>query len=113
MIVMLRQKNVRIILWTAPTTLRNLEMPLYFLKDGNANVTSNVLAIHNKYNQLLRDIAEANDVELIDLARSFSRFSEKQAMACIDDTVHFTGAGEAWFLQEIARYLLYTQSSDQ
>jgi lysophospholipase L1-like esterase len=91
-----RAHNIRPILLTSPiASLENYYPP---------GSRSNMHKFHEYYNQLIRQLAASERIELVDLAKEFDRYNDLFDNAA-RDPIHFNARGHALVARLIADYL--------
>ncbi|MGE5234682.1 MAG: SGNH/GDSL hydrolase family protein [Acidobacteriota bacterium] len=83
------------VLLTAPTSNVEGQEPSY-LRDGWLDDISQLLPLHRRYAQAVREVAASEHVPLCDLLEDFDRLPEEQRRASFgSDGIHFTNPGSA------------------
>jgi lysophospholipase L1-like esterase len=59
---------------------------------------------HEKYNQVIRDLAASDSIDLVDLAREFDKYSDLYDDAT-KDPIHFNAKGHTVAAQTLAEYI--------
>ncbi len=95
-----RETGTPIIFMTAPTAHYDLGVPDYLVELGYARNKSEVIAWHQRYNAVVRAIAEESGSSLLDLESRFNSMENLEQLF-ISDGIHSTPAG----LRLIAEYL--------
>lgn len=103
MVRLARQNNIRVFLLTAPSDFTKWinPNPTTFPFDRNA-----VTDIHATYNQIVREVAGANQVTLIDLVPAVEEAERNGQEIISRDGIHLTGEGCRWLAAHLAKVLL-------
>jgi lysophospholipase L1-like esterase len=89
---MFTYKNVPVIFLTSPTSHYRLGVPEYLTREKLTSSAEADISLHRKYNQVVRDLAEQNDLLLLDLETDFdSLYNLDQIFT--KDGIHFTPTG--------------------
>jgi len=88
-------KNIKIILLTSPTSHQRGNEPEYLLKERFVNSVDDVITRHQKYMNIIRHVAENQNVILCDAARFFEQFSKQDLQNTYfnNDGIHETALG--------------------
>jgi lysophospholipase L1-like esterase len=93
-VALARQHGTVPILLTAPTSHRRGEEPVY-LANRWLNDLNELVPLHQRYVQAVRDVAASREVPLIDLEREFSRLPDSEMASLFQgDGIHLTDVGD-------------------
>lgn len=88
-----RARGVPVMLVTAPT-VHDLAVPPYLLKHSFGSSAEAIVAVHERYVELTRQVAQAEGAELLDLAAT-CRSRADRVDWFIGDGIHYTELGRA------------------
>ncbi|MBN1779917.1 hypothetical protein JW948_02230 [bacterium] len=101
-----KNKNVPVILITAPSAHHALGVPDYLIENQFARSKTDVLDMHDRYNETVRAIARDMQVPLIDLAEIMGKMSDsEQKQIFLSDGIHFTEKGLEAVADDIVTFL--------
>jgi lysophospholipase L1-like esterase len=98
------ERNVPIIFITPPTSHHRLGVPDYLVDEGFALDKASVLALHQHYNQIAREVTTARAWPLLDLEREWAARPDL-AEIFIQDGIHLTPAGSTLAAERIASFI--------
>lgn len=99
------ERQVPVVLITAPTSHDVLGVPAYLIEQQFAHEPQSVLALHRSYSQALREIAQREGWELLDLERELQA-SPEPAEIFSSDGIHLTEAGKRRVAERVAKLLV-------
>ena len=103
-----RDHDVVPILLTAPTSHRRGREPAYLAQRWLKNL-DDLVPLHQRYVQAVRDVAAEEEAPLVDLYREFDQLSEQElAQLFMEDGVHLTPDGDRKIAELIDRGLELT-----
>ncbi len=105
MVAIAREHDIIPVLMTAPTTHTVGKEPTYLTERWIEDL-SDLVPLHQRYVSVVREIAEAQDVVLCDLATTFEQLpQERRAQFMRVDGIHFTPPGATFVGRELFRCL--------
>lgn len=85
---------------TAPHAM-DLSIPAYLVTSGEVADPSQLIPMHQQYNQVVRDVAKQTDSTLIDLETQFDQL--EKAPLFLDDHIHLTMAGREYVADQLSK----------
>jgi lysophospholipase L1-like esterase len=85
-----------VIFVTAPTSHDRLGVPDFLVEANYARDKQSVIDLHQRYNEITREVADESGAGIVDLARSVDKNSDEDVKAIMSlDGIHFTPEGMA------------------
>ena len=108
MVRIARDNDIIPILLTAPTSIRRGREPDYLSERWLSNL-DDLVPLHQRYVQAVRDVAAEEDAPLVDLHQEFNQLSRQELKQIVKgDGIHLTSAGHRKVAELIDRHLLRT-----
>ncbi|MBN2385295.1 hypothetical protein JXQ70_20660 [bacterium] len=92
MALLFQKKGVPVLFVTAPTAHYQLGVPDYLIEKNFVKDKQTAVALHQQYNQIVREVAENTSSVLVDLEKEFNS-KENIADIFMEDGIHFTPVG--------------------
>ena len=113
MVRIARDNDIVPILLTAPTSIRRGQEPDYLSERWLTNL-DDLVPLHQRYVQAVRDVAAEEDAPLVDLHQEFNQLSQQELKQIVQsDGVHLTAEGHRKVAELIDRHLLQTGLYEQ
>lgn len=87
---------------TAPHAF-DLGVPPYLIESGEASNLDELLGIHRKYNEIVREVAASRDARVVDLANEMDTMAKNELF--IDDHIHLSVQGKLYVAQRLVKSL--------
>ena len=97
-------KNIPIVLITAPTSHYRLGVPDYLVEIKAIANKQSIIEMHKMYNQIVREIARNYGVLILDLESEFDENENIQEIFSTDG-IHFTSRGLALVAKQVAGFM--------
>ncbi len=97
-----KSNDVAICYFTAPHAF-DLGIPPYLVQSGEVADASSLIALHQSYNQTVRDVANSRGAMLIDLASEMDAMNKQDLF--IDDHIHLSRVGRLYVTRRIIETL--------
>lgn len=91
---------------TAPHAM-DLYVPDYLVSSGEVSDPGNLVALHQKYNEVVRAVAKATNSDLIDFESMFDQLQKRPLF--LDDNTHLTTMGKELVAKTLSQHLLDTK----
>ena len=99
-VAVFRERGARVVLITAPS-LHDLLVPSYLTLHAFARSPQDVVDLHRRYNDVVREVQREGGAELLDLERELAARPDRTQLFD-DDGIHFDEAGRALVAERFA-----------
>jgi len=101
-----QSQGVPVVLVTAPSTHREFGVPSYLVERGFTPDEATAIADHEQYQEVVRTLAAAEGVLLLDLADRLADVEPSRLGALFRaDGIHFSPVGAAWVAREVDAFI--------
>ncbi len=95
--------GTRVVFLTAPSTYPRFGVPGYVIEAGLARDAASAVALHARYNEIVRDVAALRGAGLVDLEAHFDGLDDRALRTFFrEDGIHFRPAGHQHVAELIA-----------
>ncbi|MCD0459059.1 SGNH/GDSL hydrolase family protein [Roseiconus lacunae] len=98
-----KTRNIDVWFFTAPHALDH-GVPPYLVSTGEVKDAESTLPLHQKYNQIVRDVSEQSGARLIDLAKQMDEMNKAELF--LDDHIHLSPTGRLHATAEVIKALV-------
>jgi lysophospholipase L1-like esterase len=96
-------RSIPVIFVTAPTAHYRFGVPDYLIDEGYVRDEGSAIALHRRYNEIVREVATGNRDSVVDLERELEDIPDADIESIFtSDGIHFTSEGAAVVARHIA-----------
>ena len=99
-----KQSHIPVVLMTAPTAFYRLGVPDYLVQNKLGVSKDSIISLHREYNQIERQLAQTQNIPLLDLEKEYDTLAELPELF-IADGIHFTNKGSEYTAQYIFDFI--------